>query len=115
VDGMIERVEKQLHVNNIPLSEMSNQIQSIKEFMEDVTKITHLLMIIVLSLYRMHKQDVLTVNGVEETLQFLKKIWFWLEESEFEDKRSWQMQVHKLLKGSKKLSYGWAVQLENRY
>jgi hypothetical protein len=91
----------------------------IKEFIVEVTKITHLLIISVLLFYKEHKQDVLTLNEIEKPLEYIKHVFFQLEAGIFLKKReNWEDKVHKLLKFqpfTQTKSTGWYHKVKDNY
>lgn len=124
-DLVVKIQTKLLGVRNIPPSQVSKEIETIKEFLADTTKISLLLIVIVRSIFREHEQDVLTEREVQEILDFLRDMWFRLEEdqeggggggSKGKMSASWKRQVHKALNAKhSRRGYKFAGQREARY
>jgi hypothetical protein len=115
VNAMMERVSKNFQ-NNV--SPDTTKRKTIKEVIVNITKISHLLTVIVLSFHKEHKHDILTVNEVEKTLNFFKDLWVKLDDGIFDTKEeSWQRKVHDILnfKAKNPKSKDWASKIEARY
>jgi hypothetical protein len=97
VRAMMKRVKRNCQFVNDP-SEVTEKMKKIKELVEEVTKVTHLMMVVVCSIYKEHEKDFLTVNEVTNHLNFMKELWFCLEEGRFEEgANTWKNKVHNIL------------------
>ncbi|PLW20982.1 hypothetical protein PCANC_09505 [Puccinia coronata f. sp. avenae] len=115
VGKLIRRVRKHLQAANISFIVLSKRVKLIKKFIADVTKISHILIVIVLSLYKEHEQDVLTERQVQEILDFLRDLWFRLERQSAFEGENWAMRVHKTLKADGRFGLKLAGKKEARY
>jgi hypothetical protein len=68
--------------------------KSLIELIDNVTKVTQLLMISVLSFYGKHEQEF--KNEVKDHLSFIKQLWFRLERGEVQ--AAWEQKAHDYLK-----------------
>jgi hypothetical protein len=96
---MKERIQENYRVakNKTP-SDDTKKTKNMEELVERVTKVTHLLMIAVLSLYKEHKKNFVAEDEVVKQLNFIKQLWFRLEEGTFEEENGWKREHHKILK-----------------
>jgi len=96
MDGMKERLIENFTSAKYPVG--SQRIETIVRFVRDVTKVTQLLMVAQLSLFKEHKQDFLTAEAVEQHLRFLHELWLKIETgaAEIVD-REWAMTAHHFL------------------
>jgi hypothetical protein len=90
----------------------AQQWKSVEEFVEEVTKVTHLMMLMTLSLFKEHEHQFLTVHEVDNQLNFIKELWFRLEEGQFvEGRTTWESKVSDVLnfkaKDSQATSKAW--------
>jgi hypothetical protein len=75
------------------------KVTSAEKYVEEITKVTHLMMVIVRSLYHLHEKNYLTVNEVNGDLNFIKQTWFRIEEGIFDPEDAvWQRKAHLILK-----------------
>ncbi|KAA1106682.1 hypothetical protein PGTUg99_004509 [Puccinia graminis f. sp. tritici] len=74
-------------------------IKIIIQFVKDVTKTAHLLIIIYLSLFKQHRDEVFTLKDSENILEFINETWWGIYEDspEFNNK-DWAKKVSKLFK-----------------
>ncbi|KAI7943904.1 hypothetical protein MJO28_011432 [Puccinia striiformis f. sp. tritici] len=91
--GMMER----LKVNEEKHEELVVKIQvdTVLEFVENVTKVAHLLTIDYLSVFKEHESEILRVDQVEHTLEFLTKLWLDIEEGKIQSE--WAKKLTKIL------------------
>ncbi|KNE96689.1 hypothetical protein PSTG_10092 [Puccinia striiformis f. sp. tritici PST-78] len=91
--GMMER----LKVNEEKHEELVVKIQvdTVLEFVENVTKVAHLLTIVYLSVFKEHESEILRVDQVEHTLEFLTKLWLDIEEGKIQSE--WAKKLTKIL------------------
>ncbi|PLW08547.1 hypothetical protein PCASD_26470 [Puccinia coronata f. sp. avenae] len=94
VDAMMKKVDK--NFQNEP--EFTGETTRVKDLIENVTKATHLLIVVVLSLFNGHKGDFLKIDEVKQHMNFIKGLWFRLEEGKFEKPpESWEKKVNAIL------------------
>jgi hypothetical protein len=100
--GIMAAMKKKIGENSFVAKSATEKRQAkVENFVKHFTKVTHLLMIVVLSIYREHEQEFLTVNEVEEHMNSIKDLWFRLEEGKVkpkEDGNDWGEQVHDILR-----------------
>jgi hypothetical protein len=117
MERMCQKLVKNFITRNIPLSE-TNKLQTTTEFIEDVTKITQLLLVVAHSLFRDDEQDPLRRSDFEQDVKFLKTLWFDLEAGKFEKKEgSWEMEIHRILnlQTDDNTSCKWVGKREDRH
>jgi hypothetical protein len=77
------------------------KIGTTEEIVRDVTKLTHLLAVIYMTMFKKNKEKVLTEEEVQEILSVLKSLWLNLAGDEFEsendDKSLWKKNTHRML------------------
>ncbi|KNZ56236.1 hypothetical protein VP01_245g5 [Puccinia sorghi] len=96
IGGMRERLAANFENTQNP---SSPNIKTIMRFVQDVTKVTQLLIVAHLSLFKEHEQQVLTSEEVEKHLEFLKNLWFQIDEGTPQmQKRDWAMKAHKVFR-----------------
>jgi hypothetical protein len=86
------------------MRDAANRIWQIRSLITNVTKVTHLLMISVLSLFKEHKEGELTLteDAIKEKLKFIQGLWVRLEEGKFQNKGDgWEKIVYNLLNAQK--------------
>jgi hypothetical protein len=95
VEAWMERVERKYQLSRQPQG--TEKINDFKKFIQDITKVTHLLLVIVLSFFKEHEHKFLTVNEVNNHLNFIKQLWVRLEEGKLEVREAWEKQVQAIL------------------
>jgi hypothetical protein len=101
VSAMMERVQKNSRGDATrPRGRGSEfKMENVQSTIEDVTKVTHLMIILVLSLYKQHGQETLQVDAINKHLKFIKELWFRLEEDRFvPGENVWEQNIHDMLK-----------------
>jgi hypothetical protein len=75
-------------------------LKNTKVMVEEVTKITQLLMVVVHTLFKEHKKDVSNVNDIEKDLKFIRVLWIKIESGIFKSKseQNWEDNIHNILK-----------------
>ncbi|PLW16398.1 hypothetical protein PCANC_17087 [Puccinia coronata f. sp. avenae] len=101
VQAMMRRVRRSYQpAGKPPMRDAANRIWQIRSLITNVTKVTHLLMISVLSLFKEHKEGELTLteDAIKEKLKFIQGLWVRLEEGKFQNKGDgWEKIVYNLL------------------
>jgi hypothetical protein len=115
VNELIVKVRKKLKATKTSPRVLSNRVQAIQKFIEDITKISHILIDIVLSIYKEHDQDLLTEKKVPVILNFLRELWLRLEQGIRFGGECWEIQVHKVLKADNHFGFRLAAKREARY
>ncbi|KAI7943893.1 hypothetical protein MJO28_011421 [Puccinia striiformis f. sp. tritici] len=97
IGGMKDRLEAN-YKNRGDLATRIN-IKTALKYVMNVTKVTHLLIIIYLSLFKEHESEILKVQQVENTLMSLTQMWWDLEEGIKPEilKLGWTEDVTKIL------------------
>jgi hypothetical protein len=74
-------------------------IKHIIQFVKDATKTAHLLVLIYLSSFKQHREEVFPLEDSENILEFLNKTWWVIYENSPEfNKKYWTVKVSKLFK-----------------
>ncbi|KAA1072234.1 hypothetical protein PGT21_030807 [Puccinia graminis f. sp. tritici] len=98
---LVQKLQKILETNfaNCVDPTPTPQIKTILQFVKDITKTAHFLIIIYLSLFKQHREEVFTLYDSENILEFLNKTWFDIHEDSPElSKKEWAIKVSKLFK-----------------
>ncbi|KNZ50750.1 hypothetical protein VP01_4257g1 [Puccinia sorghi] len=97
IDGMRQRLITNYKTTQNPSSTPGEE--TLLRFVRDITKVTQLLIVAQLSLFKEHKQEVLTVGDVEKHLEFLQEFWLQLDEGTLDmQQRDWAQKVHCLFR-----------------
>ncbi|KNZ45379.1 hypothetical protein VP01_818g4 [Puccinia sorghi] len=96
IGGMRGRLETNFKTTQNP---SSPKIETIMRFVQAVTKVTQLLIVVHLSLFKEHEQEVLTVEEVEKNLKFFQELWFQIDDGTPEiQKIDWAKKAHKIFR-----------------
>jgi hypothetical protein len=94
---MHKKVEENFKENKGSSSKEA-KLTTTKEMIRDVTKISQMLIVVVRTIFKDHKNQVITSEGVQQDLEFLKNLWLKLDKGGLNQGELWERRTHKLLK-----------------
>jgi hypothetical protein len=114
---MKKKLESNSHIAQTPPTR--KRIETTEKIIQHMTKITHFLIFICMKMFKDHKEDTLTEDEVNCTLEMFEELWFNLAKNtiESDEKNTWKEVVHNMLKFApeSRTSYGFLSNMEERF